>query len=422
MICVCNCKAGKYRELPYKFVSSGFDWSGTYCIVQDSSSFKGVYSIELDSLIIPFEYEEIEIMGKGYFDATFKNKAIDMHCLLDSLNHRLLEVCDYITFDAPTVVKAMGLEDFGYYINIKTKEKRLHTGVDTNDRLTTICGFNGKMTAKYYAWDSVVNNKVSYKHGIMNTCFEPQIDEVNYDIEVLDDDIIAFQNTRNKRWGIRNIRTKVESPTLFTELEYCSDGLFSARYSTGKWGVVDSKGKSVIMPIYDAPIKFYSGYAIVKKNGKQGIIRSDGTVSVGLASQRFIHLGYGIFKRVEAGNISICNGEGKILINGLKSEDQYPNTLHSCYIPCNIIRNGEEQSWYYTFDGTKVLEGKYKHVCNFDGLGYAMVKSYDGLYGIIDKNMNEIVPCVYEQLCCYSPSSHTIIYIKNNKLCRECIE
>lgn len=412
-----GCHAEERKKLPFRFVSSEFNWSGSYCVVQDDSSRKGIYSMYQDSLIIPCEYEDISILGKGYFDATFKHKAINMHCLIDSLNHKYVEVCDYIKWDAPTIIKAMNLEDDGYYINIQTKEQRRHTAADTKNRLTIISGYQGRSISAYSSMDSFTGNTVLWKSGILNTNFEPIIKEITNDIYVLDDNVIAYRNT--KKWGLRNIRANTKTPTLFNDIKYCSDRLYSAQFYNGKWGAIDTVGKTIISPQYDKPFEFDCGYAIVMKNGKQGVIRINGTRSINFTSHKLVYLGFGLFEKIDNGNICICNGEGLVIINGLKGEDVYPNELYAGFIPYNYLRNGEKRSCYYTSEGKRIIDGKYKNVYCFDELGYALVLDYNDMYGMIDKNMNEVVPCNYEQICCYSPLSHTVMYIKNHILYQE---
>lgn len=420
ILCACmsnwECKADTCKQLPFKFVSSEYDCSGSYCVVQDSSLQKGVYSIVQDSLVIPCIYEDVSILGKGYFDVTFRHKAINMHCLMDSLGHRYAEVCDYIKWDSPTIIKAMNLEDDGYYINITTKEQRKHTGPDAKDRYTIIKGFDGKTIAKYYCMESVRGDLV-WINGIISSDFVPIVNETQNDIEVLDDNVIAYQGTgKNKKWGLWNIRANTKTPALFDDLKYCSDGLYSSLFPNGKWGVIDISGKTKISPLYDTPIEFNCGYAVVNRNGKQGVIRTNGSVAIDFAQQRLNYLGFGLYKKTRKDGVCICNGEGKSIISSIKNEDLYPNELHKGFVPYNYILNDKKCSCYYNSYGLRITDGKYQHVCCFDEQGYAMVKGYNGLWGVIDENMHEVVPCNYEQICCFSPFSHKIIYIKENKV------
>ncbi|WP_339838423.1 WG repeat-containing protein [uncultured Flavobacterium sp.] len=48
----------------------------------------------------------------------------------------------------------------------------------------------------------------------------------------------------------------------------------------GKYGVINSKGKWLIEPTFDSINNFYNGFADTYKNGKQGLINTDGELVI----------------------------------------------------------------------------------------------------------------------------------------------
>ena len=64
------------------------------------------------------------------------------------------------------------------------------------------------------------------------------------------------------------------------EVRPYSDGLCAFR-ENGKWGFMDTAGKTVLSPVYDECYDFTDGHAVVRKDGFWGIIDAEGESTTG---------------------------------------------------------------------------------------------------------------------------------------------
>lgn len=163
----------------------------------------------------------------------------------------------------------------------------------------------------------------------------------------------------------------------------------------GKHGAIDTQGKVVIEPQYDASIEFAGGYARVYQNGKAGFVDASGQLVI--SPKKTITRGSGDF----AAEISVASlmgtefSEGLVAF-GLDGKQGYIDASGSIVIPPKfdeafafndglaIVRNGSRFGWI-DHSGEFVIPASYDKAQPFsDGLACVLV--YDkGGYGYIDR-------------------------------------
>lgn len=125
--------------------------------------------------------------------------------------------------------------------------------------------------------DGVATVKKGGKKGAVNTVGKTII-ICSYEDLYYDDGVFVGKNSLN-RWVIIS-----KSRGYYNELktEFCSiarfgkDSLASAQDNSGRYGIINKAGETVVPFLSEAPFRFDpDGYACVKQNGKYGVINTD---------------------------------------------------------------------------------------------------------------------------------------------------
>lgn len=141
---------------------------------------------------------------------------------------------------------------------------------------------------------------------------------------------------------------------------------------TKKYGYLDGNGNVAISAVYDEVANFFDGYAMVKQNGKWGMIDTSGQVTLPLnnSNLEYYYTKWSVPKFAPGTYIAHGpNGYGLVRNGRLVSADDY-----SSMMPCDSVPGGS------VTDNKRVLVSR------------------DGKYGVIDTNGRELVPCQYS---CY---------------------
>ena len=89
----------------------------------------------------------------------------------------------------------------------------------------------------------------------------------------------------NGCYGVLDFTGQVRAPFRYSQIRYVDvwDGLCVTDAETGKMGFLDAEDFSVTVPvIYDSLTDFKAERAVVRMDGKSGVIRSDGTLETSL--------------------------------------------------------------------------------------------------------------------------------------------
>ena len=148
-------------------------------------------------------------------------------------------------------------------------------------------------------------------------------------------------------------------------------------FSGNKWGVINSKGETIIQPTYDDMI------IIPDPTKAVFIVQSDVNLEAGTYNSRAINdKGEEIFtsyQRVEA----LQNIDSSNMIT-------YDTTALKVF-------NGEKYG-LINFNGTEILSPTYDSIMPLSGVRNSFVTSKDGLYGLVDNSGNVIIDNLYTEI------------------------
>jgi WG containing repeat len=196
--------------------------------------------------------------------------------------------------------------------------------------------------------------------------------------------------------GLINKRFQLIAPCAYSSFLYTNHQLLVFS-KNGKYGAMDSKGKTVITAVYDHLWTFNeAGYAQAMKDSLYGIID--------LQQQEIVPIKYKtlssefINNRVWFGQnkkIGFLAAGGAVAIPAVYD---YANNFDQ---PITSVRKGENWAFIDT-SGNQRTDFIYDFVDHFwMGFKYCRVRKA-GKWGIIDTNATEILPCIYDEINGYS--------------------
>lgn len=207
---------------------------------------------------------------------------------------------------------------------------------------------------------NIENNRVVLKKDrlfyIADLIGNPMSDEIYRDINIFDDAAIIHNGNK---YGIMDIQGKVIIEPKYIGIEWGKGGLVTVYDDKGKVGLVDALGNEVVEYKYDNIEPFTDGVACVRLNGKYGAINNKGEIIIPIEHDE----GIGMF----GDSISMCK-----------------------------VIDGKKKWAMYDFKGDCLTEFKYDEMINLYK-GFAIVRN-DELYGVIDKNGQEVIPLEYSNL------------------------
>ncbi len=178
--------------------------------------------------------------------------------------------------------------------------------------------------------------------------------------------LFPVKDSKSDLWGYMSIdgekvieaKYRIASP--FTE-----DGVAVVRTQDKLDGAIDENGEFVLNPQYYSLSSFYSGRALAERNKGEGAQLIDLTGQV-VTDKIFVYESY---------------PDGlKLFFDGLMKVEDYETGL----------------SGYIDIDGNYVVEPKYESAGQYTN-GYAKVKK-NGVWGIINRKGNEVIPCQYAEV------------------------
>lgn len=221
--------------------------------------------------------------------------------------------------------------------------------------------------------------------------------ELIYDHDIEYDFVNDFMLvSRNNLWGyVDRNGTEVILPT-FEEAMNFSENMAAVKQD-GKWGYINQQGEFVIAPIFEEAMEFSNTMAAVKKDGKWGYINQQGVILIPLCYEKAdsflehiamakhnrkwgcIHLSGKVILPFEYDEIDFLkNSILKIEQNKKVGIVHIIDTKSIPIIPCI----------YEYIDSIGFLDEKQKIV----------IVKQNGLYGGVDRNGKEIIPCIYNDM------------------------
>lgn len=179
-----------------------------------------------------------------------------------------------------------------------------------------------------------------------------------------------------------------------------------------QWGFVDKSGKIIIDALYDATSLMEKSVGSVKKNGRYGLINSEGELLTKIEyydildySEKGIKILDKVGKGVEFYNIK----EKKII--GTQNFDDYNSIFyHKNQILISVMLDGK--NGIMDTNGKFIVEPEYDYIQHFSDSHLAVVK--EGKYGIINISGEIVVPIKYDYISqTINPTLYT--FSLNNK-------
>ena len=378
-----------------------------YVIVRDSDEKCAIFSLRKECFISDFVYDDVEIIGHGYFMTDIKDKLPSGMCLTDSLGNDLTKRGEYnnFFFASDLIITGYGRECQCYY-NIKSGQFVDICQINQN-YLLSMDGYDYSNCCSFYDWDTRKCGLIDADNRI--------VVEPNYrDIRTPVDGLIAACDEVTGKWGIINSKGKSLIPFEYNDVYISSVDCFTFQDLKGKWGVCDMNNRCIIEPIYNSAVLFKDGTAIVEKGEKKGLIDVQGKLIVPIKFSDIIYLGSGFFMCKDSdSHISMFNSNGIRLFEDVSLTEEEKGDLRqeNGYIAINYISDKKNDIAYYDSSGNSYVSNKYKKIERFNN-GFARVLSNNNKWGIIDTNFHEVVPCRYDWIYRYLPDERILVYGK----------
>ena len=234
----------------------------------------------------------------------------------------------------------------------------------------------------------------------------------------------STRDSYNRKYGVINRNGDEVLPCIYDYMYVFSNGLINVAID-GKKGVIDDKGNEVIPCIYEACGSSYSdGLVYAKQNGKYGFINLKGETIIPFKYDDIHDWSYPnnndyffrYFSKSGIAIVSVRSSGPSVYKYGLVTKDG--KEIFPCVIsrhPRIILKDlvciiDSKDQLFIVYPDGQYRNLKYQDVGRLKG-GLAYVK-YNGMYGYVDENFNEVIPCIYEHVERCS-RNHLFIVCKN---------
>ena len=213
---------------------------------------------------------------------------------------------------------------------------------------------------------------------------------------------------KKTKWGYIDKEGNEIIPQVYDMVGSFSEGL-AAICKKGKWGYIDKGGNEIIQCIYDGADSFSQGLAMVIINGEYNVIDKCGNkiipnthTLVYLLSHHAISEGFIAVKDIKNLKCGFINAKGKEVIPCIYT---HVNRFSEGLAMVRIEAKSER---------TKEIEKKLDSWCVCDSIKAEFISMcYEGPCGFIDRNGNEVIPCIYDDASDFSEGLAVIV--KNGK-------
>ncbi len=207
---------------------------------------------------------------------------------------------------------------------------------------------------------------------------------------------------QGKKWGCLDTSGREILPCIYNQVNRHKGGLVSAQLD-GKWGFFDHQGNQVLPFVYESinsnyfPFEDYSHVAVCL-DGKYGLIDGEGQLIIPhVYDFLYVHDEYCILASIGDETL-LMNYQGDVLFRLTENQSYYG-------VSDGLIHIGDDSAdaaasiYYLDLQGNPVMPGRNDFVGidePFSFLfGHAPVQQ-DGLYGVIDKAGNLVIPYQYD--------------------------
>lgn len=180
----------------------------------------------------------------------------------------------------------------------------------------------------------------------------------------------------DKKYGFYDRAGKCVVPAEFEARSLWQDGALAVQAEKGRIGFYSADGRQIAPPVYEAASDFQDGFAVVKKDGRYGYLRLDGTeIAPVYKEARYFKDG---FAPVKDGKWGVINEKGETAVPFLY-DDAGP------FVSEGLLAVKKDGKWgFVDMTGAEAVPPVYRDVHPvFEG-GYTAVETEDKLWGFID--------------------------------------
>jgi hypothetical protein len=228
-----------------------------------------------------------------------------------------------------------------------------------------------------------------------NVLLEPGCERIEKPVDGL------ARYSQNHIWGLLNIAGEVVATPQFKTLKLAPSGVSWGQTTDGLWGAMARDGSWIIEPQYESAFLMLGAPVIVKKNGKTGLVRLDGTKILEPMFADIYRFNEGLAAYTADGEQwGLIDTLGQVVVEprydrvGPFSEGLAWFNEGGTVLKSGAIEGGR---WgYLDHSGSiAITPEKYDRVGPFSS-GMAPVKQHN-LWGIIDTTGKIVIPIFYDQ-------------------------
>lgn len=372
----CMLYQGDYTEGMHPFVT-----------IMNGDGQKGIYSIAKDSIILDCNYDNVEVV---FGDCIKASK--DMDCkLVDSDGNEIYRMGEAMFFEKMNDDIILGIFHEGFYVyNLHTKQRFNNTSYGGD----TILSRPENSHSDYFVYADL-KKSTRPRTGLLDNNLNIVVKPVFEDLLSPTEGLCAFKKTvaGKERWGFMDMNCQMVIPAIYREVRPFADGFAWVRLNDKQCNFIDRKGRLLIKgdPYMDA-YDFNNGGCVVKEEYGYGVINRRG--------QRVISCNYMHAEVRDSDIVRLMTYSGKMVYANLLCQQVAPFIDYTKMNAVNdsegiIVVNTLDSCGFYDKYGRINYGDKYIKSSIFVN-GVARVQARNGMWGIIDKGFNEIVPCQYD--------------------------
>ena len=302
-----------------------------------------------------------------------------LYVLLFIIGYILLECC-YLS------VRYDNFSLYSDFISIRKKGK---------DGACNLLGFEiiePKYDDVYSIGENLYRVELNDKYGIVDDSGK-QVTELIYDGMGFTFYEGCLQVKMNHKYGYIDTYGKTIIPFIYEDAYEFREGL-SAVKKDGEWGYIDSQGETVIPFIYEDADNFHKGFAEIKREGKYGRIDITGQEVVKPIYNEMDHyFSYGYREVQRDGKYGFINEDWDETVPAIYDEVGAHNSQYAS------VKRNDKWGRVELLTGKEVVEPVYESLGTYDYSNKPLAKvRRDGKWGYIDKNWNEVVKPIYDDI------------------------
>lgn len=227
----------------------------------------------------------------------------------------------------------------------------------------------------------------------------PGADRLNRDLQLAEKFLMPYEE--NGKWGYLDTTGKTILAPQFDYAEFFSDGLALVEQG-GKIGYISKSGKWAVNAEFEEGTGFAGNYAIVKKNGKFGVIGRIGNAVLPFDYDDISSINHvTVNQSMQLYIATVTKGDKQGYID-LSGKFTFPTDLEEAgdfYQNMAVIKKDGKYG-YINAEGKITITPQYDWADNFNEMGLARVRK-DNLLGLINRQNIIVAPAKYNTMAAF---------------------